>query len=132
MYSYWHSPVVKYIFFGGCTTLVNFLSYYIFRTFTTLDFNVANVLSIVLSILFAYFTNSRFVFESKADTFKLRFDEFIKFVSARISTLILEVVGVWFMVDVMGINDFLSKIMITVLVLVLNYVLSKIFVFNNK
>lgn len=97
-----------------------------------LDFNIANLISIVLSIYFAYFTNSRFVFESRANTFKLRFNEFSKFVSARISTMLVEVGGVWLLVSVVRMNDLVSKILITVLVLVLNYLLSKFLVFENK
>lgn len=132
IYKFWNNPVTKYIFFGVCTTLVNFVSYYILRRFTELDFNVANILSILVSILFAYFTNSRFVFESQANTFKQRFNEFVKFISARISTLLVEVGGVWFLVSIVGIDDLLSKMLITVMVLVLNYILSKFLVFRSE
>ena len=66
----WNNPVLKYIFLGGCATLVNLISYYILRMTTDLDINTANVISIFLAMMFAYYTNSRFVFESKAVTFK--------------------------------------------------------------
>jgi putative flippase GtrA/LmbE family N-acetylglucosaminyl deacetylase len=128
----WNNPVLKYIFFGGCATLVNLGSYYLLRVLTPLDLNIANVISVCIAILFAYFTNSRFVFESKASGWNERFGEFVKFVSARILTMIVEVGGVWLMADILKINDYLAKFLIQFIVLVLNYVFSKFLIFTTK
>ena len=128
----WNNPVMKYIFFGGCATLVNLGSYYIIRLVTDIDINVANTISVCIAILFAYFTNSTFVFESKAETFKEKFSEFIKFISARVLTMIVEVGGVWLMVDFLHMNDYLSKFLIQFIVLALNYVFSKFLIFTKK
>lgn len=128
----WNNPVLKYIFLGGCATLVNLISYYILRMTTNLDINTANVISIFLAMMFAYYTNSRFVFESQAVLFKDKFREFCKFVSARLMTMVVEVGGVWLMADVMKINDYIAKFVIQFIVLVLNYILSKVFVFKKK
>ena len=59
------NQAIRYIFFGGCTTLVNLVSYAAFRHFLGIDITVANFLSISLSILFAYVVNKLFVFESQ-------------------------------------------------------------------
>ena len=128
----WNNPVLKYIFFGGCTTLVNLGSYYIIRIVSDIDINVANTISVCIAILFAYFTNSRFVFESKAVTFKEKFSEFTKFIGARLLTMVVEVGGVWLMVDMLHINDYLSKFLIQFIVLALNYVFSKFLIFTKK
>lgn len=128
----WSNPVLKYIFLGGCATLVNLVSYYILRMTTNLDINTANVISVCLAMLFAYFTNSKFVFESQAVGFKEKFHEFCKFISARLLTMVIEVGGVWLMSDVMHINDYVAKIIIQFIVLVLNYIFSKIFVFKKS
>lgn len=128
----WNNPVLKYIFLGGCATLVNLISYYILRMTTNLDINTANVISIFLAMMFAYYTNSRFVFESQAVEIKDKFREFCKFVSARLLTMGIEVGGVWLMADVMHINDYIAKIITQFIVLVLNYVFSKIFVFKKE
>jgi putative flippase GtrA len=128
----WNNPVLKYIFFGGCATLVNLGSYYLLRLLTPLDLNIANVISVCVAILFAYFTNSRFVFESKASGWNERFGEFVKFVSARILTMIVEVGGVWLMADILKMNDYLAKFLIQFIVLVLNYVFSKFLIFTKK
>ena len=128
----WNNPVLKYIFLGGCATLVNLCSYYILRATTNIDVNPANVISVTLAMLFAYFTNSRFVFESTAVTFKEKFREFVKFISARLLTMVIEVGGVWFMADVIHMNDYIAKILIQFIVLVLNYIFSKVFVFKKE
>lgn len=128
----WNNPVLKYIFFGGCATLVNLGSYYIIRLLTNIDINTANTISVCIAILFAYFTNSTFVFESKAVTLKDKFSEFVKFVSARLLTMVVEVGGVWLMVDFLQMNDYLSKFLIQFIVLALNYVFSKFLIFTKK
>ena len=61
------SSVVRYVFFGGCTTLVNLISFYVLRKLRV-GLNIANVISIILAILFAYVVNSRFVFQDKCQT----------------------------------------------------------------
>lgn len=128
----WNNDVLRYIFIGGCTTLVNLISYYVLRMTTSLNLNVANVISIAAAILFAYFANSSVVFRSKAGTLKEKVGEFVKFISARLSTMVIEVGGVWLMADVMKINDYIAKFVIQFIVLVLNYFLSKFFVFSKK
>ena len=128
----YNNHVLRYIFFGGLATLVNLGVYYFLRLAFNLHINVANTISVATAILFAYYTNSRFVFESKARTFKERFPEFMKFVSARLSTMVIEVGGVWLMADVLHINDYIGKLIIQFVVLALNYVFSKLLVFTRK
>lgn len=124
----YNNNIVRYIFFGGLTTLVNLISYTILRNF--MDYNLANLTSIILAILFAYFVNSRFVFESKADRFSQRLQEFIKFIGARVITMLIELIGLPFFVYIIGTDDVLGKVLIQFLVLVLNYLFSKLLVFK--
>ena len=128
----WNSSVMRYIFFGGCTTMVNLVTYYVLRSMTGLDMNVANTISIITAILFAYVVNAKFVFESKAEGVKEQLEQFVKFISARLSTMVVEVGGVWLMADIMKMNDYIAKFLIQFIVLVLNYFLSKFFVFSKK
>ena len=124
--------IIKYILFGGLTTLVNIFSFFLLRNFTSLSVNLANIISIIIAIIFAYLVNSRYVFETiyKNKTDKL--EEFIKFVSARISTMLIEVVGVYMLLEIFKINDYISKVLIQFVVLILNYVFSKLLVFKYK
>ena len=124
------NSVVRYVFFGGCTTMVNLISFYIMRKLG-INLNTANIISIILAILFAYVVNSRFVFQDKCDTLKEHIRPFFKFISARLVTMVIEVVGVWLLVQVLGMNDMLGKFVTQFIVLILNYIFSKFFVFTT-
>lgn len=124
------NSVVRYIFFGGCTTLVNLISFYILRRFSV-QLTVANLISIILAILFAYIVNSKFVFMDKCEHLRDHFQPFCKFISARLVTMVIEVGGVWILVEVMGMYDMLGKFLTQFIVLTLNYIFSKFFVFTT-
>ena len=124
------SSVVRYVFFGGCTTLVNLISFYVLRKLRV-GLNIANVISIILAILFAYVVNSRFVFQDKCQTLADHIRPFCKFISARLMTMVIEVGGVWLLVAKLGMNDMVGKFATQFIVLILNYVFSKFFVFTT-
>lgn len=124
------SSVVRYVFFGGCTTLVNLISFYVLRKLRV-GLNIANVISIILAILFAYVVNSRFVFQDKCQTLANHIRPFCKFISARLMTMVIEVGGVWLLVAKLGMNDMVGKFATQFIVLILNYVFSKFFVFTT-
>ena len=89
------------------------------------ELNIANIISIILAILFAYVVNSKYVFQDKCETLKDHVQPFCKFVSARLITMVIEVGGVWLLVSVMGLNDMIGKFLTQFIVLILNYVFSK-------
>ena len=124
------SSVVRYVFFGGCTTLVNLISFYVLRKLRV-GLNIANVISIILAILFAYVVNSRFVFQDKCETLADHIRPFCKFISARLMTMVIEVGGVWLLVAKLGMNDMVGKFATQFIVLIMNYVFSKFFVFTT-
>ena len=105
-----YKSVVNYIFFGVCTTLVNFVTYAILYYYG-MEVMPANLISITLSILFAYFVNAKYVFNSKAVGFKKVFYELSKFFTARLTTLVIEVFGVELFIYV-GMNAYLAKFII--------------------
>ena len=125
------NDVVRYIFFGGCTTLVNLVCFYIFWNICHVNLNIANVISIVVAIIFAYVVNSKYVFQDKCETLRDHVRPFCKFISARLVTMIIEVGGVWLLVSVMGMNDMIGKFLTQFIVLILNYIFSKFFVFTT-
>ncbi|MBQ4258389.1 MAG: GtrA family protein [Clostridia bacterium] len=126
------NSVVRYLFFGGLTTFVNFASFTLFTKVLRMELNLSNVISVSLSILFAYFVNSRFVFRSEARGLRQRFPEFVKFVSSRLVTMAIEVVGVWFLVKVVHLDELVAKLIVQGIVIVTNYVLGKFLVFMKK
>ena len=117
-------------FFGGCTTLVNLVCFFVLRK-CGLELNIANLISIITAILFAYVVNSRFVFQDKCETLRDHFRPFCKFISARLVTMVIEVGGVWLLVEVCKMNDMVGKFITQFIVLALNYIFSKFFVFTT-
>lgn len=129
----YHSQVIRYLFFGGCTTLVNLVVYYGLRfALPALNYNIANTVAVAAAILFAYVVNARFVFASRAHGFVPVLAEAAKFIGARLSTMVIEVGGVWLFVEVLHIHDMIAKIIIQFVVIVLNYIFSKFLVFTKK
>lgn len=127
---FYGNDVIRYVFFGGCTTLVNLVTFYLLRKLDT-GLTTANVISIITAILFAYVVNSKFVFLDKCRTLSDHIRPFCKFVSARLITMVIEVGGVWLLVAVLHMNDMLGKFLTQFIVLVLNYIFSKFFVFTT-
>lgn len=123
---------LRYIFIGGCTTLVDYISYEIMVLLLGLNVNVSNLISTVLAILFAYVTNKFVVFVSRTTSVQELVTEFLKFIVSRLFTMVLELGGVYLLVSVLGQNKSLGKAEIIVLVIIVNYVLSKLFVFKKR
>ena len=128
----WKLRAVRYVFFGALTTLVNLAVFFIFREILRVPLTASNVISVAAAILFAYLVNARFVFASEERKLSGKLREFFRFVGSRISTMIIEVGGVWLLVEIMGADDMISKILIQFAVLVLNYVFSRFLVFRGK
>lgn len=129
-----YKEIINYLIFGVLTTVISLFVYYI-SVFTFLNpsnaiqLQIANVLSWIAGVAFAYFSNRKFVFESKE---KNKLKEASKFVTARIVTLIIDVVIMWLGVTILHGNDKIIKIISQVIIIVSNYVFSKVFVFTKK
>lgn len=132
-----YKEIINYLIFGILTTLVNLITKYILL-FTILNptngfqLQIAIIISWIAGVLFAYFTNRKFVFESKNEN-KLK--EFISFVVARIATLLLEMFIMWFFVTLLKLDSDLYVVIFTlvaqVAVIIGNYIFSKLFVFKK-
>lgn len=123
-----YKEIINYLIVGGLTTVVSVVSYALFRIIIP-NYIACTVLSWIAAVLFAYFTNRIFVFESKD---KKVLKEFIKFVSCRLLTLGTEIVVMFLLVDLLKLNDMISKILVQFIIVVLNYILSKLLVFKQK
>ena len=127
---FYNNDVIRYIFFGGCTTLVNLVCFFVLRQ-CGVELNIANVISIIVAIIFAYIVNSKYVFQDKCETLKDHIQPLCKFVSARLLTMVIEVGGVWLLVEKLGMSDMVGKFCTQFIVLALNYIFSKFFVFTT-
>lgn len=128
-----YKEIINYLIVGGFTTIVSMGIFY-GSTLTFLDGNdaielqIANVLAWIGSVTFAYITNRIFVFESKNPNI---FKEVVSFVSSRVVTLLMDMGTMFVLSTLLHINYNFSKIVASVLVVVGNYVISKIFVFKK-
>lgn len=121
-----------YLVFGVLTTVVNFLVYLPLHNATPLLASVANVIAWVAAVAFAFFTNKPFVFKSNDWSSKIVIPELSKFVGARIGSLIVETLIILLTVDILSWNGNYMKIATSVVVVIMNYVTSKLIVFRNK
>lgn len=128
-----YSEIINYLIFGVLTTIVNLLSYYLLTSTIlspnqALHLQIANVISWVVSVVFAYITNRKYVFNSSNDNIV---KEITDFVSARVMTLLLDMVIMFIGVTLFNFNDKFIKILSQILVIIFNYIFSKIFVFKK-
>ena len=124
-----YQEMVNYVFFGGLTTLVNIIVFFLLDTGLGWPYLIANAIAIVVSILFAYVTNKIWVFQSKTENFQETFYEFTKFIGFRLLSGLADMATIWVLVDLLIIDSSISKLLTQFIVVVLNYVFSKFFIF---
>lgn len=130
---YKYKEIFDYLFFGGLVTIVNFISYYIPANIIGIDKIVSNLIAFIISVIFAYVVNKEYVFETKWEGIQNIFKEFSSFVISRIGTgLLCDILIFAFMINILNINDVISKIFTQILVVILNYIIGKWFVFKQK
>lgn len=127
-----YKETILYLFFGVLSTVVNIGTYVFFTRIINTEFMVANIAAWIVAVLFAYLTNKFFVFESKVTKLKFLIKEFISFVSCRILSLMMEMILMYIMIDMLLVNDLVVKILTNIVVIILNYIFSKLIIFKNK
>lgn len=128
-----YKEVINYLIFGGLTAVVSFSSYFISARIIEIDEVISSGISWICAVIFAYITNKLFVFESKTKGVKEFLKEMTTFIFSRFLTgLLCDIVIFAVMVKILNINDIISKLTTQVLVVVLNYIISKILIFKKK
>lgn len=129
-----YEEIINYLIVGVLTTVVSLATYFI-CTATLLDpankieLQIANIISWIFAVTFAYFTNRIFVFKSKE---KNMLKEATTFVGSRILSLLMDMFTMFIIVSVLHLNDKIGKLVSQVIVTIANYILSKLFVFKKK
>ncbi|MDE6759070.1 MAG: GtrA family protein [Lachnospiraceae bacterium] len=146
-----YKEIISYLFWGVMTTMVSWSSYSLFALLlknqgtsfaimgvhTSMVVLVSNILSWICAVLFAFVTNKLWVFCSKSWEIKVFVPEFGKFISTRLVTGVLEIVlvpllvGIGLNQTILGIEGMAAKVAVSVLIVVLNYIFSKIFIFKS-
>lgn len=128
IYKEYKMPIL-YIFFGGLTTLVNIITYIVCYNLLTLNNVTSNVIAWILSVIFAFITNKLYVFESKNSSLLY---EIVTFFTCRLGTGLLDLLIMYLSVDILSFNGNLMKILSNIIVIVLNYILSKVIIFKKN
>lgn len=129
-----YREIISYIFIGGLTTIVSLGTYYLLVIIfldpsNAFQLQVANIISWIAAVIFAYFTNRAIVFKStNQDVFR----EMMVFCFSRVGTLLVDMLSMYMMVTLLEMNDKISKIIVQFIVMILNYVISKFMVFVNR
>lgn len=128
-----YKELVNYLVVGVMTTVVSLVTYYgcvltILDPQSAVQLQIANILSWIAAVTFAYFTNRKFVFESTESNM---IKEATKFYASRLSTLVMDMVIMFVGVTVLGFSDKIMKLVVQVVVTIANYVISKLFVFKK-
>ena len=126
-----YQDILSYLFFGVLTTVVNFLVYYPLTNLLGMNATVVNVIAWAVSVVFAFLTNKPFVFKSHDWSAKVVFPELSKFIGTRLGSGALETLMIFLLVDCMAMDSNIVKIAVSVLVIVINYVGSKLLVFRK-
>lgn len=127
-----YKDLIAYGFFGALTTLVNIVAYWLCAHPLSMGTLPANVLAWVAAVLFAYVTNRKWVFHSQATGTREILRELVSFFACRLATGIMDWVIMFVCVDVLHFNDMVIKVLSNILVIILNFVFSKLLVFRKR
>ena len=133
-----HIEGMRYLICGGLSTVVNILSYalgsyILFRGFSdeTLRVNISEIFAFIVALIFAYWVNKTIVFDSKCETLKGLVKEIFSFTSCRIFTEVISI-GLMNLAVIIKMNDIIMKIIANIVVIILNFVLSKLIIYKKK
>lgn len=125
-----YKQIILYIVFGVLTTAVNFMVYLLLNRQFGIGELTANAVAWIMAVIFAYITNKIYVFEHKDFTFYILIREFLEFMVARASSGMLDMFLLWMGVYQFGMGDVLVKMITSIIVVIMNYVLSKFWIFR--
>lgn len=124
--------IISYLFFGVCTTIINYLVFFPMYNCLHASIVTSNIVSWIVAVVFAFLTNKQYVFRSKDWTMSKTTAEFLRFAFCRVGSLIVETLLIYIAVHILFWNGNVLKILVGILVILLNYIGSKVFVFENK
>ena len=127
-----YKSFLMYGIFGVLTTIVNLLVYNLCYYKAGINNTISNIIAWILAVAFAYITNKLWVFDSKSWKMSVLRREVTAFVSCRLATGIMDLVIMYICVDILGWHAMLMKLASNVLVIILNYIFSKLIIFKKR
>jgi len=127
-----YQEAIDYLFWGGVAFVLSMVLFYIFANMMMIEEQIANVITWIICVIFTYLTNRTFVFKSKTTGMKAITKEFTEFTTARLATLVLENIVLFICIDLLLWHNMIAKLIGQFLVIVSNYILSKLWIFKKK
>lgn len=127
-----YREIFWYLVMGGVTTVVDVATFWVTNTTLGLHYQIANIIAWVFAVTIAFVGNKLLVFRTHTKGAGALIGEIVRFFGARLATLLVSIVFMYAAVDVLHVDETVAKIISTIVVLVLNYVLSKLLVFRKK
>ena len=129
-----YKEIINYLIFGILTTFISLITYYlliitILNPNNPIELQISNIISWIFSVTFAYITNKKYVFNSNEKKIK---KEILKFYTSRLSTLFIDIILMFIFVTILKLNDKIIKIIVSIIIIILNYILSKLIVFKKR
>lgn len=121
-----------YLFFGGLAFFLSVFLFWLFHVFYNINEHISNIVVWIIVVLFAFITNRTWVFRAKTDGIKDFFKQISAFYLGRIATLVVEEVILFIFITLLDFNSMIVKIIAQFIVIVLNYIISKLFVFKKN
>jgi len=123
---------ILYLIFGVVTTLVNLVVFALCDELLNLPWKASNIIAWIVAVAVAFITNKIFVFESKETKIKTLLWELATFAGARVFSLLVEYVALFLLIDLLSVSELFSKVVVNVLVIIINYVFSKLIIFKKN
>ena len=127
-----HKDILLYSIFGVLTTVINIMTYFLTYNILSIPNIPSTIIAWVVSVIFAFLTNKKYVFESTDWNKNTLIKEGWKFTSCRIGTGVLELIIMYVFVDLLKYNGLVFKVLTNVIVIILNYIASKLIIFKKK
>lgn len=124
--------ITSYLIFGILTTIIDAVTFFISNKIINIDYIISTIIAWIVAVLFAYITNKIWVFKSNIIEFSIIIKEAITFFIARLLSLLFTLIWMFFTIECLGIDEFFSKLLTNIFVVVMNYFFGKLFVFRNK
>lgn len=127
-----NKEVINYLIFGVLTTLVNIITFWLFEDLLAFDYKLATTIAWVTSVIFAFITNKLFVFESKSTSVLVLLKELASFLFFRILSYFLDIFSMILFIEYLYFNSIIAKILANILVVIFNYLASKLIIFKKS
>ena len=124
--------LIKYGICGALSTLLDIGVFWLLANVFNLYYLIANAIAWIVALFFSFLVNKYYVFESKSFKKEVWVKESVEFFGARGLACGIDMGGMYYLVSVIGINKNYAKLIITVVVIIINYILSKYWIFKNK